>query len=992
MQDPFKEAYKGLNSEQKQAVDTIEGPVMVVAGPGTGKTQILTLRIANILRETDASPDSILALTFTESGVVSMRERLQKILGTDANRVSIHTFHGFCSTIIDRFPEEFPHIIGSRALDDAGKVLLVREALEHSHTALLRPLGDPEYYLMDIVGGIASAKREYVSPETLKEWATRALNALEQNPDAFHTKGKYEGQMKGAFIERKKKLEKHVEFANVYAAYQTLLRERKVHDFEDMIVEVVSLLETKEDFLRTLQEEYLYLLADEHQDANAAQNTLLTLLASYHDHPNIFVVGDPDQAIYRFQGASVENFLSFKEEYPDAVVISLRENYRSNQTILNTISHLSGGDAVGEGKGPLHAARETEEYPVRLWSAPDQLSEYAKVAEDIESLMHSGEQPENIAVLFRRNRDANGIARALGKKGIPFHKQSGEDILHTPLIRDFVAILRTLSKYGDHTILPPALYAQCFAIDPLDLFKIQTESRKKKIALYDFISNHSQLENAGVGEVSKITQIAALLSKWKKHEGNGLLPLIEEIATESGFFTTLFEGSGAIELLEQYRKFFTFVESLVRENPDATTATLIERLDLVTLYRIPLFGSGVDMHKKAVHLLTAHRAKGLEFTHVYVVGASSAGWEKIKNNTPFSGIFEIGRTSTPLDDEKTEDEARLFYVALSRARKRLTISYPETTETGKPTVRSVCVDALQDVPFETEAISGEGGLALLVQPPILPPPLPREYLAQLFLREGLSATALSNYLKDPWLYFFRNLIRIPEHPEPHLLYGTAIHASLERFFRAGANGTLPNAEALLQFFGEEIERVGIPDTHFRETKKRGEEALRGYHGARVGEWNILTLPETKSEVAVNTTFDGVISIPLRGKIDRLDLVNDGLMVTDYKTGKPKTRNDIEGKTASSDGAYKQQLVFYKLLLSLGGYDPLRRAVLDFVEPDGTGKYHQEVFEITDGEVETLKETLNRVIEEITSLSFWNTEPTKDNPYVALVESIRRQKI
>ena len=321
----FKKAYGALNTAQKEAVDTIEGPVLVIAGPGTGKTQILTLRIANILLSTDTAPENILALTFTESGARAMRERLRSFVGAVAYRVPIYTFHGFAGDLIRQYPDSYSNIIGGRPASELEKVELIETILDDSEFKLLRPLGNPAYYVRAILHTIATLKQEYLEPDKLGAIINEQEAVLASMPK-LHEKGAHKGKVKGDYQKLEKTIAKNHELLAVYRRYQSLLREQNLYDFDDMMLESVHALNSNEDMLRDLQENYQYLLADEHQDVNASQNRILELLAAYHERPNIFVVGDEKQAIYRFQGASLENFLYFEDKFPNTTTIALTEN------------------------------------------------------------------------------------------------------------------------------------------------------------------------------------------------------------------------------------------------------------------------------------------------------------------------------------------------------------------------------------------------------------------------------------------------------------------------------------------------------------------------------------------------------------------------------------------------------------------------------------------------------------------------------------------
>jgi len=353
----FESAYKSLNKAQRAAVDTIEGPVMVVAGPGTGKTQILTLRIANILKQTQMNPQNILALTFTDAGAKAMRERLHRYIGAEAYQVAIYTFHGFAERLIRDYPDAYTRVIGGRPASDLDKITIVENILEDTQFKLLRPIGNPTYYVKPVLNIIGSLKKEYITPDIFAELLTEQETEL-MSIEQFHAKGAHKGKERGEYTKCEKSLQKNRELLLLYRQYESLLSEGSLYDFEDMIVETVKALQSNEDMLRDLQETYQYVLADEHQDVNGSQNKILELLCNFHDQPNIFVVGDEKQAIYRFQGASLENFLYFEDMFPNTQRISLTENYRSGQTILDAAHSLIavedgvvdiGAQAVGHG-------------------------------------------------------------------------------------------------------------------------------------------------------------------------------------------------------------------------------------------------------------------------------------------------------------------------------------------------------------------------------------------------------------------------------------------------------------------------------------------------------------------------------------------------------------------------------------------------------------------------------------------------------------------
>ena len=270
----FSLAYRELNKDQKKAVDTIEGPVLVIAGPGTGKTQILTLRIANIILTTDTAPENILALTFTENAALTMQNRLRQYLGSQAFRVPIYTFHGFAEHLINTYPEYFGRLIGGQPLTDLQKIDYLTAILEGGAYKKLRPYGNPDSYTKPLLDEISRLKREYIKPDDLAVILAKQEEQLEQT-EKTHQKGAHKGKIKGEYLKLSGSLEKNRELLDVYRSYEAILVKEQKYDFEDMLGETITALEKEEEFLRLVQEVYHYVLADEHQDVNGSQNRLL---------------------------------------------------------------------------------------------------------------------------------------------------------------------------------------------------------------------------------------------------------------------------------------------------------------------------------------------------------------------------------------------------------------------------------------------------------------------------------------------------------------------------------------------------------------------------------------------------------------------------------------------------------------------------------------------------------------------------------------------
>lgn len=1039
--DSFEERYAKLNPEQKEAVDTLQGPVMVMAGPGTGKTEILTMRIANILRGSASLtaggaktlPERILALTFTESGAVSMRRRLAELVGQVAYRVEISTFHGFANRVIRDYPDYFPEIVGSMSITEIDQVSIVRCLIDAPALALskLRPFGDSYYYLRDILHAIEELKKQSVSPEAFAAIAAREREEFYANPDLYNASGKYEGKMKGKYDAGAKAIEKNLELARVYEAYQAALRKAKQYDYADMIMFVALALERNEDLRRVLQSAYDYFLVDEHQDTNDAQNKIIEIIADNEgapdSGPNLFVVGDEKQAIFRFQGASLENFHYFKKRYPDVKFISLRSNYRSTQAILNAAQGVSPRESGSE----LEAKAGHPESPANLaaLSAPD--VEYYFIARKIKELIGDGTpssvipatepgsrvkgpgsrvkpgmtkkgevgmtSPEEIAVLYRDNRDATPLVRALEKLGVPFNIESDQDVLGDLEIKKLVRVLRAVQHFGNDVWLAEALHVDFLGVAPIELYKMMSAAAKShgKLKIYDVLrTDHPAL--------------FTYLSNWKRAvENRGAVEAFEMIVRESGFLAAILKSPSGAEKLAKLHALFDLLKSFVERDRKYTLADFFKYLDLMEEHGVAVKSKITARLPGRARLMTAHRSKGMEFDYVFIMNAVDRKWgsrfhrEKLTlpesiysviPSLPKDPVSSSQDSSLSLrnDTDDNADERNVFYVALTRARKEVFVTMSRTDREGKEQLPTQFIAELNPeilapydtAPYEADFLEhraefefgagiGTGESAAGAKKPELED---RAFLNALFEQQGISVTALNNYLECPWAYFYRNLVRIPEAPNKNLAFGNAAHAALKNYFDAFDEGDGKGAAYLVRRFEEALAHEPIPDNEYEEALTKGRKALPAFYETYHATWT----PRAANEVRVDgiKLADGTA---INGKLDRIEFLGGAgagtapaaVRVIDYKTGKPKTRNAIEGNTQSSDGNYKRQLVFYKLLLDKEGKYAMRDGVIQFIEQDDRGKSHREEFEITGGEVAVLEQLIKDVAQEIRSLAFWD---------------------
>jgi DNA helicase-2/ATP-dependent DNA helicase PcrA len=1017
----FQRAYQRLNKLQKAAVDHIEkGPLMVIAGPGTGKTQVLALRIANILKVTDARPDTILALTFTEAAAKNMRQRLLEMIGKDAYYVQINTFHAFCRQVIADFPEYFPLKRDSEHLPDLERYQIFEELIDEFKPENLRPLNDHYLYANDIINSISDLKREGVSVlefEKIVEFEEKELAALKEE-----TKAKTKIQ------KAEKKYKKNKDLLLLYQEYQQKLQEKLRYDYDDMINFVVNAFEENEILLREYQENLHYFLVDEYQDTNTAQNKLVNLLVSYWEErggqADLAVVGDPNQAIYRFQGASVENVLAFTRVYPNATIITLDQAYRCPQNIYNMATELISYNQLASEEINLVLQLNSpnkEKNKIKVSVAPSQILETVYVAEEIKKLIEKGVAADEIAVLYRNNNDVNDLVETLSKWGIRYDVSNGDNVLETVEIREILALMRLvldIRQGNEAENLYQVMLCDWTGLESLLVMKLARVAGQEKMALYDLIQQKLDFVNKRLlGQEISEEQFETIQVFISKLRGFSKLDQtltfnhwFEQLISEEGFAILDFieKQDNRLELINNINSLYQEIKSLLQSDAQLKLADFLNKLAIYEEHRIKIKAKNLNVKENAVHLSTVHSAKGMEWDYVFLINFVDKRWgnqRSYKKITLPDGILQ----NTDLSDkERNEDDRRLFYVALTRAKKQVWLSYPETivqNNNSSDKFPSIFLEELKEIEAkldkqELQEISqkeidqnAESYLIKLLTAETHKEPTvdEKEFFKEILKDFKLSVTALNTYLRDPKEFIDNNLLRIPRAKAVHMSFGTAVHAALERFYKfKKQNGKSPELKTLITEFENALKKEVMTESDLEDRLKYGREVLTGYYQKY--------LNQEVDVFDVERSFGGRRSvmlgdIQLSGKIDRIDWVNKdrGLIrVIDYKTGKPKTDGAIEARSATYQknlseremalpetirGPYKRQLVFYKLLIDLDfTLNPKLTVVesaFDFVEPKekGSDKYIQRIYQITDEEVQDLKNLIKEVMKELRSLSF-----------------------
>lgn len=1005
--DHFNSIYKSLNAQQQKAVDALEGPVMVIAGPGTGKTQILSARIGKILLETDSRPENILCLTYTDAGAVAMRKRLLGFIGPDAYKVNISTFHSFCNDII----QDNLSLFEKTALDPVSElesIELFKELIDNfpKNHPLKRYRGDVYFEINNLRQLFSNMKREGWAPGFILGCIDQYLNEIPTR-DEFVYKKAYKqfkaGDLKQNKIEEEKeKMEKLRAAVNEFSRFQELMRKRGRYDFDDMINWVLNAFRENKLLLARYQEQYQYVLVDEYQDTSGTQNSLVEQLISFWEDPNIFVVGDDDQSIYRFQGANVENMEKFADRYSATILmIVLTNNYRSTQPILDiskTLIERNDERLVKkiDGLSKNLVAANTKinglTEPPRIQEYESQEQEMIHLTMMVSDLLGQGVEPGRIAVIYKENKYGEVLGTYLKQKNIPVYSKRNLNILHIPLAEKIILLLKYLAAehdipYGGDEMLFEILHFNWFGIPPIEIAKMSAAVADRKFSdnktslrrfIYDAANQPPRdLFSTPVNGVKKASDA---LEKLIGDVPNCTLQhLFENLIRDAGILNTIMQDPEKHWHLQVLTGLFDFIKEETRRNPRLKLQELVTIIELMEKEELSLPLVQVSGSDKGVNLLTAHGSKGLEFEYVFLAGCNASSWEKKRKPGGGYTLPDTVFGSQPkLSDE--EELRRLFYVALTRAEKQLTISYSRYKSDGKPLEPSMFIAEIQEehhLPVHSVVISREqiSEFSMLAFEDNLKPELEKaetEFINRMLEKFVMNVTALNNYLKCPLQFYFNNLVRVPSGKSESTEFGSAVHYALQRLFQQmQEKEAFPPVDVFIADFEWYMHRhrENFTKEQFARRMEYGEEVLNNYYNAYLEQWNkIVVIERTIKNVVVK-------GVPLKGKLDKLEFNGNQVNVVDYKTGdieKAKDKLRPPNDKNPDGGDYWRQAVFYKILVD--NYEQKKWQVVssefDFIEPDKKKAYRKEKLVITPEDITTVTEQIVRVWEKIQNRDFY----------------------
>lgn len=951
-----------LNKAQTQAIEYNSGPLLIVAGAGTGKTTVITKKIAYLIENKLAAPEEILALTFTDKAAFEMQERIDDLVKIGYADMQISTFHAFCERLLKEYGLQIGLPNQFKMLDTTDAWLLVRKNFKKFDLDYYRPLGNPTRHIHELIKHFSKCKDELITTDEYLEHAQNLTLDKDETLD-----------------EEKTRL---TEIANAYHTYNQLLLDNNALDFSDLIFYTLKLLNTRATVLKSIQKRFKYILVDEFQDVNWAQYQLVQKIAGTGEH--LTIVGDDDQSIYAFRGANVQNILRFKKDYPQAKEIVLTENYRSGQEILdlayksiqnnnphrleselNINKQLTAGKKIKSNVIVSHFSNGEEELNF--------------VAEEIKKIKSSNPETtwDDFAILIRANSQANTVMATLEQNRIPYEFLAAGGLYRQPIVLDALNFLKAINDHQDSTAIYRLLKLPFFNFSENDLQNLSYNRQKKTIGFYTALkqAGHLQVSTNGQKVCDKILNL--IHAGMQQARTLKVTEILVNFFEDSGYNNYLIKeeesGNGeVIRQIYQLRQFLEDIKQYEESNPNTSLADWLEHFSYILESGETGSAYQPSDTPDSVNIITVHRAKGLEYKYVFIINLCEEKFPTRRHGDGLEIPDALIKENLVKEDIHYEEERRLFYVAVTRAKERLYLTLSNNYGGVRDKKPSRFLDELgyTFLDKKKEKIDHKKSLP---QKSIAPEKNKIVYQ----IPKVFSYSQIKIYLQCPFAYKLQYILNIPQRGKGVFSYGTTLHNTLQKFYekiqelnsvkqeslfglplkqKTESKGVkAPTLEELLKLYEESwVEEWYESAEQKNGYYKKGQETLRAFYKKHENSWTIPVALENGFKIKIGDYL-------LAGRIDRVDQLDNGeLEIIDYKTGQGKE------KLTTDD---KDQLMLYQIVASelpefyhIGKVQKLTYYYLDanLTETSFLGK---------DTEIEKFKEKIINAISEIKAGNF-----------------------
>jgi len=982
---------KNLNPQQKEAVTTTEGPLLIIAGAGTGKTAVIARRIAYIIEKKLAKPSEILALTFTDKAAGEMEERVDILVPYGFIDTWISTFHAFGDRILRDNAFDIGLSPDFKILSRPQQVLFFQQNLFRFQLDYWRPLSNPTKFISAVLSFFSRLKDENINPKEFSLYAKRLTQSVSPSGLSLRVEDR-RTKDKESKIESKK----YQELAGAFEMYEKLKDEAGFLDFGDQVVKTIELFQKRPKILSKYQEQFKYILVDEYQDTNYAQNELVKILA--RNHKNICVVGDDDQSIYKFRGAAISNILEFVKDFPKAKQVVLTQNYRSTQPTLDSAYRLIRHNDPDRLEVQNRIDKKLKS--IHPWGVPghnsahprgkirtgkgippqeifaDTISEEADlVASEIEKLMATRNKRQvtrynykDFAILVRANAAADHFLRALNMKGIPHKFVGSSGLYQQEEIALLISFLGAISDFEDSLNLYNLITSDIYQIPPTDAIKLASFARRKTRSLYYVLKNlpqasasHDDLEISDQSKAIIDKVLLDLEESIKLGRSENVGRVTYDFLKRTGYLKKL-ERTGGVEgqiKIQNIAKFFDKIKEFTDVARGQKVSQFVDYLEAIR-------GAGddpatieFDPELDAVNVMTVHGAKGLEFRVVFLVNLVSDHFPTRQRGDVIDIPEELIKETLPTGDWHQEEERRLFYVGMTRAKDLLYFSH--SRDIGGKRVKKVSPFVLeaQDKP-KTDATPAR--LSPVEKIEKFAPTPARSLQTALFDTSVLKLTqgSIDDYLTCAYKYRYIHILRVPILRHHAIVYGAALHAAVAAFLRSKKNGKNLTLPQVLEVFENAWDSEGFLSIEHEEKRKaQGKLAISSFYRREARNKDIPTLIEARFDFPLKNVI-------VTGRFDRVDIrLGSKVTIIDYKSSE-----NIDEDRANAQAKESTQLSIYALNYWKRHQIIPEKVTLHFLETGIEGSYSPTKAD--------LEKTENLILETAENIR----RDTKNNNFVA----------
>ncbi len=854
-----------INTQQKQAVTHSKGPLLIIAGAGSGKTTVVTERIKYLIHKKNIDPLHIFAATFTDKSATEMLDRLDVVMPLGYEEPWLGTFHSLCDRILRAEALEIGLDPSYKIITPVDQWIMLKKHLFEFKLNYYRPLGNPTKFISALLKFFSRAKDEDTTTEELTKYATKKMK-------------------KAKTQEEQEQAQRVLELAKAFDTYEKLKIKDSFLDFGDLITKTLLLFRQRKSILKKYQNQFSHILVDEFQDTNYAQYQLIKLLAPASQNPNLIVVGDDDQSIYKFRGAAVSNILEFKKDYPKAKEVVLTTNYRSTKSLLTSAYKLIQNNNPDRLENKLNINKNLK--PVRqekfntpqIIAATSETNEVdAVVGKILKLLAKHNYSYKDFAILARANAHLDPFVAGFRRAGMPYQLIGNRGLFNQEEVRELLHVLRVIANPEETSSLFHFLHLSVLGLSADFLLELLNKARSLQSPLWEILKNEDD---------QRIKDIITMIQKFQDQAlSEPVSKLLYTFIFKTGYILTFTEQE-TIENQLKIKNINLLFEKIKRSETTTKQSTITDFIETLELWEEagenPAQAVIEDID--TINLLTIHAAKGLEFPVVFVPSLIVGRFPSINRRDPIAFPEELIKEELPQGSEFTQEERRLFYVAMTRARDYLFFSYAK--DYGGVRERKPSGFLKETGIKEKKAQQTSSQLSLLEKGFSSPTVRYLDKKGEIEIKR-LSYSQIDTFLACPLKYKYRYLLRVPAEPHHALSFGETIHNTLHEFHRHEQQGTIPDLKTFLTIYKKNFIELGYEsESHKQERFKAGNKALTTYHQEFKSVLGKPKLLEKRFQL-------NIAGVQFVGKIDRIDETDDELEIVDYKTGAPSDQKSVD---------------------------------------------------------------------------------------------------